>query len=199
MELANRYRNVSGTILIINDIGVQIPINGIIENSSSTDGSLNFREHIAMNNLVPDFSDNQAIKIMGKEYENTLNIEQVRDIMTEVTGKIKEEILDLLKSNMKNTEESVNIEEITIGIKNELLEFLKSNTEVNVSELEVANNKYEAEIETERAKKINDAVNKKFKGVNIINNNEDSYTVEDSDSTNELKETLNGGDDEEWT
>ena len=73
-RLADRYRNISGTILVINDLNyLEIGINEVIDLSLFSDTFLNrsrgLREHIALKNLIPDESSVTAQQIDPKFFK----------------------------------------------------------------------------------------------------------------------------------
>ena len=89
-NIANRYRNISGTVLVINDLDyLEIGINQIIDLRMFPDEALNksmgLREHIALNNLIRDNSEEEAQLIDASSFrtENMLNDEFIKKLAVE--------------------------------------------------------------------------------------------------------------------
>lgn len=111
-SLSKRYRNISGTILVINDLNyLEIGINEVIDLSLFSDDFLNksrgLRGQIALKNLIPDESNVQAKQIDQNilQIDQNFSVDLIKELASEVSKQITVENkkddglnLDLIKA-----------------------------------------------------------------------------------------------------
>jgi len=159
-KLADRYRNISGTILVINDLNyLEIGINDVIDLRLFSDDFLSksrgIREHIALKNLVPDTSNVQAMQLSTSDLNKNKLFND--DIIKEL---IKETSKYFIESKLDN---SLNIELIKI-IAAEVGKEIANNiqpqftTEKTIDQ----NNEYEQNIIDSNIEKIQQALENKY-------------------------------------
>jgi len=170
-KLGKRYRNISGTILVINDLNyLEIAINEVIDLSLFSDDFLNksrgLREHIALKNLIPDVSGVQAKQID----ENTFKTNQMfgEDLIKKLTQEIKDNIT--IEQNTKVDIELV--KNIASEIGKEISKNISAQNSIDVSKLyeilqssNIKNddkNPYEQNISNSSINKIQEALEKRF-------------------------------------
>ena len=187
--LADRYRNVSGTILVINDMNYfEIGVNGVIDLSLFSDDILNksrgLREHIALNNLIPDNSGQQAMVVVQEMFQENQKIDNdfVNTIVNEVANKINNP-LDM---------EMVRV--IASEIGKEIAKNMQFSNIENKDSLPIKTNviqpDYESQMVNETINKIQGALEKKFPQVSEPPPvNEEVFESQDVDSS-ELKKLL---------
>ena len=204
-RLSDKYRNISGTILVINDLNyLEIGINSVIDLSLFSDNFLNksrgLREHIALKNLVPDESgvqtqqidpnlfkvnnqfDDNFIKQLAKEVrDQTEKGNSQPNIDIEIIKTIAEEIGKEISNNIKSQQSSIT--------ENSFQEILK---QIEYKNQEINNNEYEQNIINSSIERMQQALTEKYpqdsqKPPQISEENIDS----DEDFTSDLKNILN--------
>lgn len=172
-KLCTRYRNISGTILVINDLNyLEIGINEVIDISLFSDNLINksvgLREHIALKNLIPDESGVEAQQIdlnflkKGSSFNNSF----IKQVAQEIKETIKfpfEEIGQDIKSLAKEIgkEISANIQNQQISdenIKVIIEKLINSKNNIAIDE----NNEYEKNIIDSNINRMQEALEKKY-------------------------------------
>ncbi|OQB39755.1 MAG: hypothetical protein BWY04_01529 [candidate division CPR1 bacterium ADurb.Bin160] len=159
-KLEKRYRNISGTILIFNDLNyLEIGINEVIDLSLFSDDFLNksrgLREQIALKNLVPDTSDVNAKQID----EKTFRMDRMfgEDFIKQIAKEVKDNII-----NEHNNTNSDLIKSIAAEIGKEISKNISSQTENSLKPNITDNNKYEQNIIDSSINKMQEALEKKY-------------------------------------
>lgn len=191
-SLKRRYRNISGTILVINDLNyLEIGINEVIDLSLFSDELLDktrgLRYHIALKNLIPDESNVKAKSIDNNYMNNSINEDTIRKVATEI---IKE-----MPQNNQQINIDLNIirtiaEEIGKEIANSMK--IQNNTVDNNEPFKVEyNNEYEDNITNSSIEKMQEALAKKYVSVKQNNNHVDEESFDEENNLEDLKNLLN--------
>lgn len=182
-KLSGRYRNISGTILIINDLNyLEIGINQIIDLSLFSDEilqkSIGLREHIALKNLIPDDSEDEAQKIDVNTFrlDKHFNDDFIKNLAVEVTKQSSNIDMDLIKT-------------IASEIGKEIANNLQT-SQVVVENKEIKND-YEENIINSNIERINEALQKKYKVENKPTDATEIDIEESEDFSNDLKDLIN--------
>ena len=186
-NIANRYRNISGTVLVINDLDyLEIGINQIIDLRMFPDEALNksmgLREHIALNNLIRDNSEEEAQLIDASSFrtENMLNDEFIKKLAVEVGKHLniqKQELdIDVIRQIVSEVAKEFNSKQaIDLSV---LENFLKKQD---------ISNEYEDNITNETINRIQEALNTKY---SVKQSTVVSEEIIDDDTSDDLKEIL---------
>lgn len=186
-NIANRYRNISGTVLVINDLDyLEIGINQIIDLRMFPDEALNksmgLREHIALNNLIRDNSEEEAQVIDASSFktENMLNDEFIKKLAVEVGKHLniqKQELdIDVIRQIVSEVAKEFNSKQaIDLSV---LENFLKKQD---------ISNEYEDNITNETINRIQEALNTKY---SVKQSTVVSEEIIDDDTSDDLKEIL---------
>ena len=170
--IAARYRNISGTILVINDLDyLEIGINEIIDLSAFPEDllkkSIGLREHIALSNLMRDNSNNHAHVVQLNS-----NMPEISDDLIE---KIAKRVSDILSNTQKDYSNTIK------EIASEIGKQISANINIeNVPKNEI--NEYEENIINENINRINRALDEKYKTAKTTNDVSEK-TLDEIDST----------------
>jgi len=184
-NLSGRYRNISGTILIINDLNYfEIGINQIIDLNLFSDEtiqkSMGLREHIALKNLIPDNSKEEAQKIDINKFrlDKYFNDEFIKNLAVEVNKKSSNIDMDLVKT-------------IAAEIGKEIANNLQLNQQSVIQKTE-SKNDYEENIINSNIERISEAIQKKYKIENKTENVIEIKMEDDEVFSNDLKDLIKG-------
>ncbi len=184
-NLSGRYRNISGTILIINDLNYfEIGINQIIDLNLFSDEtiqkSMGLREHIALKNLIPDNSEEEAQKIDINKFrlDKYFNDEFIKNLAVEVNKKSSNIDMDLVKT-------------IAAEIGKEIANNLQLNQQSVIQKTE-SKNDYEENIINSNIERISEAIQKKYKIENKTENVIEIKMEDDEVFSNDLKDLIKG-------
>ena len=184
-NLSGRYRNISGTILIINDLNYfEIGINQIIDLNLFSDEtiqkSMGLREHIALKNLIPDNSEEEAQKIDINKFrlDKYFNDEFIKNLAVEVNKKSSNIDMDLVKT-------------IAAEIGKEIANNLQLNQQSVIQKTE-SKNDYEENIINSNIERISEAIQKKYKIENKTENVIEIKIEDDEVFSNDLKDLIKG-------
>lgn len=183
-ELHNRYRNVSGTILMINDMNhFQIPINGIVDvehfDNETINNSIDFRQHIAMNNLVPDNTEKKAVTIPRiQSVKKEIDLDTIKLIAEEIGKSIAGQL------GKNNSDELVSLIKKLIKNNPDIEENINSSTN------------YKARLEQAHINKLQNAMNQQYNNVKEPSpaKEKERNSISDEEDINELKKLLSKED-----
>lgn len=192
-KLSDRYRNISGTILVINDLNyLEIGINEIIDLRLFSDDFLKksrgLREHIALKNLVPDTSDVQAMQLKTSDINNDQHNYDKNFISQIVT-----EIVKQTPNNTQQIDMNEIIKKIASEIGKEIADNIKHAT-VTVSNDENKNdmNEYEQNIINANIDRVQNALLNKYPTTTQSNLTTQANFDDDEDYISDLKDLISG-------
>lgn len=184
-KLSGRYRNISGTILIINDLNyLEIGINQIIDlnlfSEEILQKSMGLRGHIALKNLIPDDSNDEVQKIDIDTFrlDKHFNDEFIKNLAVEVKKQSSNIDMDLVKA-------------IASEIGKEIASNLQPN-QIITNERKIEND-YEENIINSNIERVSEALQRKYQIKNENSNAVEVETEQSEDFSNELKELIKKG------
>jgi len=171
--------------IIINDLNYfEIGINQIIDLNLFSDEtiqkSMGLREHIALKNLIPDNSEEEAQKIDINKFrlDKYFNDEFIKNLAVEVNKKSSNIDMDLVKT-------------IAAEIGKEIANNLQLNQQSVIQKTE-SKNDYEENIINSNIERISEAIQKKYKIENKTENVIEIKMEDDEVFSNDLKDLIKG-------
>lgn len=192
-RLAQRYRNISGTILVINDLNyLEIGINEVIDLSLFSDDFLDrsrdLRKQIALNNLLPDESNVEAKRIDENSFNNGSLSD---DIVNRVVEEVKKQFKNDENKVQENSISEDSIKKLLQEFSDVILDSIKNRPDkLPISEEQSESDiDYEQEIVNSSVKRLNEALNKTMPNVKQ-KASASEISFEDEDYISDLKKLI---------
>lgn len=193
-KLSDRYRNISGTILVINDLNyLEIGINEIIDLRFFSDDFLKksrgLREHIALKNLVPDTSDVQAMQLKTSDINNGNQPSYDNDLISKIVTEVNKQA----PNNTPAIDMDEMIKKIASEIGKEIANNIKQQTiVVSSNEKEIPTNEYEQNIVNSNIERVQDVLFSKYPTITQSNLSAKENFEDDEDYISDLKNLILG-------
>jgi hypothetical protein len=201
--LARKYRNVSGTILVINDMNyLEIGINAVIDLSLYSDDTLKrsrgIIEQIALNNLIPDDLSSPTMVFAQGMADSSVSEDFIQHLANEVSKKIHKpidmEMINAIAATIgQEISKNITIKENPSQDQDLLdkIENIINNTDTKTKSY----NEYENNMVQSNIDRMQSALEQKFPQVNEPPSaNEEIFQSDDVDPS-ELKRLLNKSGD----